>query len=573
MALDPDVFGAPVKSGFDPDVFGAVQPAPKVKAAPVPEAIPQAAPSKKLPSMLNVGINAGNEAVAAPFDALLNAPTNVLNLGKAAFGTAATALGRPDLAPDLTPAPDYARRLLERGGFIDEQNSPQTTGQRLLASGIKGGVGMAMNPSASVGQTAALMGSGSLAGLAAQGTKEATGSDVAANSVAVLSPLAIAGATRLAQNKVADIRAQQSRNAPKDEALRAGLEAGYQVPPSMVQPTKTNQVIESIGGKIATQQEASTNNVQVTDKLARQALNLPPDAPLTPEVTQSVRREAFQRGYAPLESAGQISTGRLYRQDLDKIVNQYQGAARSFPQAVRDDVSRMVDGLRRRSFDAGDAVKMSATLREEASKSFSTGDAALGKAQRAAADAIENQIERGLGGTPQTAEMMQNFRDARQLMAKAHTVEDAIKVGTGSVDANKLAAALQRKEPLSGELKVAAEFANNFRKAVQTPQVVGSQGVSKAAALASMLAGGGGAAAFGPFGAVAGAVPFVAPPVARSFMLSGPYQRGISIMGKQLTSGLNPSYSPGMLETMLASNPQLSSGAALAPLLLTGNKQ
>jgi hypothetical protein len=174
---------------------------------------------------------------------------------------------------------------------------------------------------------------------------------------------------------------------------------------------------------VSVQQETSLNNAAKVDSLARRAIGLPEDAPLTPQATQAVRKEAFQQGYAPLENAGQISTGKLYRQDLDNIVQQYQGAARSFPQAVRDDVGKMVDGLRRRSFDAGDAVKMSATLREGASKSFSTGDSALGKAQRAAADAIENQIERGLGSNPKTAEMMQNFRDARKLMAKSHTVE------------------------------------------------------------------------------------------------------------------------------------------------------
>jgi len=528
----------------------------------------QPAPQAPTPTNGNVAINAGNEAVAAPFDALLNAPTNVWNLTKAAYGTAATALGRPDLAPDITPAPDYARKLLERGGFIKDENAPKTPEQRLLAAGVKGGLGMAMNPSASIGQTAALMGSGALTGLASQGTKEATGSDELANSVAVLAPLGINAASNAARNKIADLAAAQSRNAPKDQAINAGFEAGYQVPPSSVNPSLKNRTLEAVAGKVATQQETSLNNVEVTDRLARKALGVDPDVPLTPELTQKVRKDAYQQGYAPLANAGTISTGKLYRQDLDNIVSQYQGAARSFPQAVRDDVSRMVDGLRRRSFDAGDAVKMSATLREDASKSFSTGDAALGKAQRAAADAIENQIERGLGNNPQAAEMMQKFTDARRLMAKAHTVEDAIQVGTGHVDARKLAAELQKGAPLSGELKVAAEFANNFKKAVQPPSMVGSP-VNNLRSYATMGGGGigallGNALGVGPVigGAIGAGIPALASPLAKSVILSKSYQKG-----------LTPNYEPSKLAIFLASNPQLSSGAALAPLLLTGNKQ
>ena len=516
------------------------------------------------PGYGDVAINAGNKAVAGTIDALGNAPTNVWNLGKAAFGTAATALGRPDLAPDLTPTPNYARGLLERGGFIKDQNNPQTTGQRILDAAVQGGVGMAMNPSASIGQTAALMGSGALAGTAAQGTKEATGSDVLGNSVAVLAPLGINAASNAARNKIAELAAAQSRNAPKDTALKNALEAGFQVPPSSVNPSLKNRTLETVAGKVATQQDTSLNNAEKVNALSRQALNLPPDAPLTPEVTKSIRKDAFQQGYAPLENAGTISTGKLYRQELDDIVNQYQGAARSFPQAVRDDVSRMVDGLRRRSFDAGDAVKMSATLREDASKSFSSGDAALGKAQRAAADAIENQIERGLGTAPKTAEMMQNFRDARQLMAKSHTVEDAIQVGTGSVDARKLAAALQSNAPLNGELRVIAEFAKNYPKAVQPPSMVGSP-VNNLRSYAAMGGGGmgamlGQALGVGPVvgGAIGAAVPAAASPLAKSVILSKSYQKG-----------LTPNYDPGKLATFLASNPQLSSGAALAPLLLT----
>jgi len=509
------------------------------------------------PENLGVAANAGNRAIAAVPDTLLNAPTNLWNLAKAGFGTAATAMGRSDLAPELTPTPDLARKAMEKMGYIDDRYNPQTTGQRMLAAGTGGAVSAMMNPASSGKQLAALLGAGATSGLAGQGTKEVTGSDTAALAASMLTPLAVNAAKTGAQNKIQQLASDKSRNAPKDKALEAALEAGYQVPPSSVKPNLTNRSLETVAGKASVQQETSLNNAEKTNALARQALKLPPDTPLTPEVAQAVRKEAFQRGYAPLEKAGQISTGKLYRQELDSIVSQYQGAARSFPQAVRDDVSKMVDGLRRRSFDAGDAVKMSATLRDDASKSFSTGDSALGKAQRAAAEAIENQIERGLGSNPKSAELMQNFRDARQLMAKAHTVQDAIQVGTGSVDARKLAAALQGGAPLNGELRVAAEFAKNYPKAVQPASMVGSP-VNNLRAYASM-AGGGGGAALGQMmgnpvlgGMVGAAIPAVASPAAKSVLLSKAYQ------GRQL-----PKYEANLLAKILADTPELNLGPLL----------
>ncbi len=391
---------------------------------------------------------------------------------------------------------------------------------------------------------------GGLTGLASGATKEATGSDALANSVAILAPLGIGAAKNAAQGRIESLQSQQSRNAPKDRALAAGLEAGYKLPPSTAVPSLKNKTLESVAGKAATAQDASINNVEVTNSLARRAIGLPDDAPLTTDATRNVRRQAFDTGYRPLEQLGQITTGGAYRQELNDIVSKYQGAARSFPGAVRNDVTEMVDGLRRRSFDAGDAVKMTATLREEAGRSFANGDSAMGNAQRAAAQAIENQIERNLPKSQ--PELVRNFREARQLMARSHTVEDAIKAGTGNVDANKIAAELQNGAPLTGELRVIGEFANNFRKAVQTPQAVGSPGVSKVAALASMAMGGGGAAAAGPVGAALGAVPLMGPPAARGLLMSDRYQRG-----------LQPNYRPGLLTQGAASMDQ-----SLLPSLL-----
>ena len=516
--------------------------------------------SKPIASATDVALNAPPKAIAGVFDALLNTPTNVTNLGKAAFGTAAGLAGRPDLMPELSGAPDFARRAFEQAGFINPNVTPQTTGQRVLDMALQGATGAALNPASSARQLLGLAATGAASGAAAQATKEATGSEALGLAAGIAVPAAASGLRAVGQKRVAEANAKRLRDAPRNDVLQAGLDAGYKLPPSTVRPSLANRTLESIAGKAATQQDASINNVEVTNRLARQAIGLPPDAPLTPQATQQVRREAFNSGYAPIERAGRIRTGAQYRKDLNAIVDKYTGAARSFPGAVRDDVAKVVDGLRVKSFDSGDAIKMTATLREEASRNFRTGDTGLAKAQRDAAKVLEDQIERHLSGTGRQA-ALDGFREARQLMAKTHTVENALMPGTGNIDASKLAAEF-RKSPgkLNGGLLLAAAFANNFKKAVQTPQAVGSPGVSKSAALASLLTGGGGAAAIGGPGVAFGAIPLVAPPLVRSALLSDFNQRR---MTPNQSSGV-----PGLF----AGLPELTTGSVLPPLLFANDR-
>ena len=77
---DAEVFGKPMT---DEEVFGS-----------------QNAPA----TSIGAGASDIARGAAGVVGSVLDAPQNVLNLGKAAYGTAATAFGRPDLAPDIQPA-------------------------------------------------------------------------------------------------------------------------------------------------------------------------------------------------------------------------------------------------------------------------------------------------------------------------------------------------------------------------------------------------------------------------------------------------------------------------------------
>jgi hypothetical protein len=264
---------------------------------------------------------------------------------------------------------------------------------------------------------------------------------------------------------------QAAQNAVRDDTLRTVQEAGYKTPPSLSGGSKIERALEGLSGKVKTQQAMAVENQNLTNSLARKALGLAEDAPLTRETMQAVRNDAFAKGYEPLSTAGAIETDRTFQTALDKIIADYQGAARSFPGAVKNEVVNSVNALRTGVMDIGDGLKMTRVLRDDATEAFAKGATGLGKASRKAANAIEDQIERALGSAGQDgAALLKNFRDSRTLMAKAHNVEKAIVEGGGNVNAKVLGAALQRGKPLTGELKTIGLMANNFRDVAGVPQ-------------------------------------------------------------------------------------------------------
>lgn len=328
-------------------------------------------------------------------------------------------------------------------------------------------------------------------------------------------------------------RKGQAPNRVMLDTARQSMDAGYTIPPSMIDPTFRNRTLESLSGKFETAQLASTKNQSITDDLVRNALNLPKDAPLTQGTMQAVRKQAGQV-YQQIKGTGTVTADRPYLDALDKIGQSIKSATASFPQLGKtnmhgqpvDEIGSLIGALKQPQFDAGGAVDTIAVLRENADKAFRTGDNALGKANKAAANALEDVLDRHLQQIGAT-DMLPAYRDARKLIAKTYTVEKGLREGSGIVDARTIGRELQKGKPLSGELLAVGQFGNTFNKAAQPPQLIGSPAVNVLKPALSLLTGAGGAAAMGPAGIGLGAVNYLAPPIARSVMFSRPFQRGL----------------------------------------------
>ena len=464
------------------------------------------------------------KALAGAADVMAEAPLNVYNLGKAAFGTAATALGRPDLAPEVTPNPSMFYKLGQRAGVIspDETQAQMTPAQRYLDVGLQGGLSAMMGrPSvAGMAKTAA---TGAAASMTGQGVGEATESPVAGILAGSLVPAAATGvANKMATQRMATqnaLAAGQEQNAVMQNTLRSAQQEGFAVPQSYYTPGQKPGFAERASGGI--EREVSIANQAKANDLSRKALGLEKNAPLTDESMKAIRKQEFDTGYEPIKSVGKIYADDKYQTDLDSIKTQYGSVSNSFSKAAKDEVKRLVEAHYERSFDSADAMKRISSLREDASGNFQNGNTGLAKAQKAIANALEDRIERKLAGSgnPSDATLLNNFKEARKRIAMSHAVEDAIVKGTGSVDASKLAAQLD--QGLTGELKTIGEFASaapnlfperaniGALRAKAEPGIPGAKMANFAARVGGLAAGGNYFG--GPGGALAGGFAAVTP--------------------------------------------------------------
>jgi hypothetical protein len=306
---------------------------------------------------------------------------------------------------------------------------------------------------------------------------------------------------------------------------REGQDVGYVIPPTQINPSLLNRAMEGTAGKLTTAQNASFKNQIVTNRLANKSLGLPEDTVITPEVLGNIRTNAG-KAYENLGISGTIKTSPKFNQALDDIPVYKDAikAEKDFPTGKKNEIVEVIDSLRSPQFDVSSAVSKINVLRGNADKAFASGDKGLGKANKAASEVLENTIENYLANTKQT-DLLNNFRDARQLIAKTYSVEKALNPASGTIDANKLAQQLRAGRPLSGELKQISEFSSAFPTATKTTESMGSLPQISPLDVGGALIAGGGTYLSGSGGETPVTLAaLLARPALRSMALSKPVQ-------------------------------------------------
>ena len=435
----------------------------------VPDKESRFVPDEANPMAANAGLaNFTAGIVGLPMDTVQNA----VNLGKAAVGAPLVAVGRPDLAPDLTTnihgGSEFVRQQLRKTGIAGlnpDYKGDDASGRVAHELVSRGG----------------FMPYGVLPAALSMVGEKVAGAPGAI--VGALTPMAMrAAVSQIPQRPTA------ATNPVRAQTLRDARAEGYVAPPSAIRgtPSIISDRVESLAGKAAIGQEAALRNQQVTNRLANRALGLPENTALTEQTLTTLRTNlaAPYRAVAGLsqQAADTLQTLRDVRSEAQAQWRHYDRQA--VPEAARE--ARRLD--------------MQATQ-------------------------LEQQLEQFALQARQPA-LIPQLRQARQAIARTWDVERALNVGDANVSARIIGKALDRGRPLTGELKTIGRFSEAFPQYTRDGASVQAPGVSALELATAGLFGLGGTAAMGPGGGAMAALPFLRQP-ARSAMLSETYQNSL----------------------------------------------
>jgi hypothetical protein len=372
---------------------------------------------------------------------------------------------------------ELVQRLAQQGGEYQEAN-PMSYGAGRIGGAILPAVGMAKIGSipsyTKLSPLTQNIGMGAVSGALIPEETGKTGANFYQEQAKQAGIGGTIGAAFTPLQKLAGVLRGPEQSPQMAGAVQKAREAGYVIPPTQARESIVNRVLEGTAGKVTTAQNASAKNQAVTHKLVAQSLGLPENEVILPDTLTAIRKEAG-KAYENLKLSGTIKTSPKFIQALDNI-KPYQDAiqaAKDFPDEAANPIIKIVDSLKRHSFDVNSAVSKINVLRNNADVAFRGGDKSLAKVNKDASQVLENTIENHLANTKQT-ELLDEFKNARQLIAKTYTIQKALNPVSGTVDARALARELKKGKPLTDELKIAAEFAAQFPKAAQTTEMMGS---------------------------------------------------------------------------------------------------
>ena len=267
---------------------------------------------------------------------------------------------------------------------------------------------------------------------------------------------------------------------------------GATLPPTQVNPSILNKLLEGFSGKQQTGQLASIKNQEAVNTQARKALNLPEDTVITPQVLQDYRNIKGQ-AYDALKANNTYYADKQFFTDINKRTAELQKLANTTDVAAE---LKVLNGLKQMNFDGVGLVEQMKRLRYDGEgnlASMAPKDRSLGQAQKFAAKQLEDLAERNLQNFNQP-DVMSNFKQARQDIAKSYTIEKSLNAVTGDVSGAKLGQRAAAGKIVPSELQALADAAAAYPTAFQNTARIGSvPGISPldigAASIAAASAG------------------------------------------------------------------------------------
>lgn len=258
------------------------------------------------------------------------------------------------------------------------------------------------------------------------------------------------------------LSAEDYARGPQIDAAAQAQRLGIALNPVDVEPSRGAKLTSMAAGPRGPEALAAANKGQVR-KVALNELGLP-------ETTQLNNPEAFNTARAqvaaPYDEVAKLPTmtaddtvrGALDRLRPDQSLigsDKYAAAVNSI---VDDALAKTEAGLT--GAQLLDNVKM---LRQRARKVYNNKNADLAAldvadTNLAVANALESMIESNISNP----KLLDQFRDARQKMARTYAYEGATDLNTGMVDVKKLSRITSKDNTLTGDIAALGQIAGNF---------------------------------------------------------------------------------------------------------------
>lgn len=337
-----------------------------------------------------------------------------------------------------------------------------------------------------------------------------------------------------APSAIAAVRKAFGSRSQEVRTFEAGAAQGLKAVPSDLSPTFATTQLESLGGKAAVNQRTQLANQDAVNNMVKKELGIAADSEISPAALKAIR-EREGKVYEQVDALAEKA-----RKDLEKLqqaraaaTNISDPAERAVAEAkfnkkygkkealLQDQAAASLEDLRK---IRGDMQRMWDSYYNSGGKNV---DAQLGAIDlKAKAEALENSIDATLRRIGK-ADLADKIVPARQKIAQTYNVQEALNPGNNNVDPDILRRMLRNEVPLSGNLKLIAEFKAAFPNSLREASKVSSPDVSLLGTAAQGVVGGAiGLGAGNLPGAVLGAaaVP-LARKGAREYLLSPGMQR------------------------------------------------
>ena len=352
------------------------------------------------------------------------------------------------------------------------------------------------------------------------------------------------------QAKRERMSAESYTKAPQLDAAAEAQRLKIALNPADIDPSVSTRFLSAAAGPRGPESLATANKPRVTE-IAKNELGLDNTASLTSDSYKQARANLAapydEVRKLPTMVADEIALKNL--NDLrknDKLIGG-EGVAKKVNKLIDDAITKTQAGL-----TGAELLDNVRNLRSDAKKIYNNQNAT--PKQIAVADAnlaIANQLESMIESNISNPKLLDQFRDARQKMARTYVYEGATDFNTGMVDVSKLARITAKDNALTGDIASLGKIAGNF------PDVFSATAASKFYDLPRLsrsgLAGGTGAligSQFGLTGSIVGGllgggVGELGGAMAAKRMASPGYQAGLTLQDYRIpTNQLAASVAP-----------------------------